>query len=302
MHMQLAVLSIVGATVFFAIADAQLAGREELSQSNMPGRYTNVNGLRMYFETDESEQAGSVRPPLVLLHGALSTIETDFGALRTRLRGSRRLIAIEQQAHGHTADINRPLSYEQMADDTVALLSDLGIKQADFLGYSMGGGIALQVEIRHPGVARKIVFAGGASFDPTGFYAQLADAQQAMKPEDLAGSPYERDYARFAPRPGDWPALVGKIKALDAAWRGVRPETLRSLTTPTLLIVGDADIVRPKHTVQMFQLLGGGVPGDLVGLPRAQLAVLPGTTHVTLLQRTDWLVSMVTAFLDRPPA
>jgi pimeloyl-ACP methyl ester carboxylesterase len=273
-----------------------------MEQSNAPGPYAMVNGLRMYFETDESDKAGRERPPLVLLHGALSTIETDFRSLRAQLRGSRRLVAIEQQAHGHTADIDRPLSYEQMADDTVQLLSGLGITQADFFGYSMGGGIALQTGLRHKGVARKIIFAGGASFDPTGFYPQLTEAQKTMKPDDLAGSPYERDYLRFAPRREDWPKLVGRVNALDAAWKGVRPEALRSLTMPTLLIIGDSDVVRPEHTVQMFRLLGGGVPGDLVGLPRAQLAVLPGTTHVTLLQRTNWLVSMLTAFLDPPPA
>jgi pimeloyl-ACP methyl ester carboxylesterase len=96
--------------------------------------------------------------------------------------------------------------------------------------------------------------------------------------------------------------LVRRVNALDAKWRGVRSKALSALSMPTLLIIGDSDVVRPEHTVQMFRLLGGGVPGDLVGLPRAQLAVLPGTTHVTLLQRTDWLVSMVTAFLDPPPA
>src|SRR5262249_39816464 len=293
---------VVGLTVSIAIAagaTAGSAGGERMSQSSAPGQYATVNGLRMYFETDESGQTGWQRPPLVLLHGSLSKIEKVFGVRRASLRGSRRLVAIEQQAHGHTADIDRPLSYEQMADDTVQLLHGLGITQADFFGYSMGGGIALQVGLRHKAVARKIVFAGVASFDPTGFYPRVSDAQKTMRPEDLAGSSYERDYARFAPHPEDWPKLVGRIKALDGAWKGLHAEQLRALTLPTLLIIGDSDIVRPEHTVQMFQLLGGGVPADLVGLPRAQLAVLPGTTHVTLLQRTDWLVSMVTAFLDQ---
>jgi pimeloyl-ACP methyl ester carboxylesterase len=276
--------------------------RDRMQPSNSQGQYATVNGLRMYYETDERDKTRPERPPLILLHGALSTIETDYGPIRAQLRGSRRLVAIEQQAHGHTADIDRPLSYEQMADDTVELLTSLGITQADFFGYSMGGGIALQVGLRHKGVARKIIFAGGASFDPTGFYPQLTEAQKTMKPADLAGSPYERDYLRFAPHPEDWPKLVGRVNALDAAWRGIRPEVLRSLTLQTLLIIGDSDVVLPEHTVQMFRLLGGGVPGDLVGLPRAQLAVLPGTTHATVLQRTNWLISMVTAFLDAPPA
>lgn len=121
-----------------------------------------------------------------------------------------------------------------------------------------------------------------------------------MKPEDLAGTPWQQAYAKLAPHPENWSVLVAKIKALDLSWRGWPPEALQSMKAPTLLIIGDADIVRPEHTVQMFWLLGGGVPGDLAGLPRAQLAVLPGTTHVTLVERAEWLFSMVTAFLDAP--
>ena len=121
-----------------------------------------------------------------------------------------------------------------------------------------------------------------------------------MKPEHLAGSPFERAYAKVAPHPENWPRLVEKARGLELSLAGIAPEHLRALRAPTLLIIGDADIVRPEHTVQMFRLLGGGVAGDLRGLPRTQLAVLPGTTHITLVDRVDWLVSMVTAFLVAP--
>lgn len=87
---------------------------------------------------------------------------------------------------------------------------------------------------------------------------------------------------------------------LDRRWQGLPAETVRSLAAPALLIIGDADIVRPEHTVEFFRLLGGGVPGDLVGLPPSQLAVLPGTTHVSLLDRAEWLTSMTDAFLAAP--
>ena len=243
---------------------------------------------------------GSGGIPLVLLHGAFSNIQTDFGKMLPTLAKNRQVIAIEQQGHGHTPDMDRPLTYEQMADDVAELLRQLRITKADFFGYSMGGAIGTYVAIRHPELVRKLVFAGGAAYSVAGFYSELMEGEKKMKPEDFAGTPWLKAYLRIAPHPGDWPKLVTKIKDLDVNWRGLSDDQLRSIKVPTLLIVGDADVVRPEHVVQMFRLLGGGMPGDLVGLPRSQLAVLPGTTHVTLITKTDWLLSMVRPFLDAP--
>jgi len=271
------------------------ASRADPSNLTTSGHRASVHGLEMYYETAASYRRGE--PPLVLLHGALSTIDTDFGKVLARLAATRRIIAIEQQGHGHTADINRPLSYEQMADDTADLLAQLGVSNADFFGYSMGGGIAMYLAIRHPTLVRKIIFAGGSAYDPSGFYPELAEGEKNLTADALKGTPFERVYAYSAPRPADWPALVEKVKQLDLSWKGIPAADLKAITVPVLLIIGDADVVRPEHTVEMFRLLGGGVPGDLHGLPRAQLAVLPGTTHLTLVERADWLVSMATAFL-----
>ncbi len=256
--------------------------------------YASVNGLRMYYEIH-----GTGRP-LVLLHGAFSTIGTDFGKVLPTFARTRQVIGVEQQAHGHTADIERPLSYEQMADDTAALLRQLKIENADFVGYSLGGGIALQIARRRPHLVRKCVFAGGASYHRDGFYPEVLAGMKDLRPEQLAGSPWQTVYARTAPNPEHWPALVAKIKELDMNFVGWPPEDIQAIKAPALLMIGDADIVRPEHVVQMFRLLGGGVAGDLVGLPRTQLAVLPGTTHVTLVDRADWMSSMITAFLDAP--
>ncbi|MFL5574731.1 MAG: alpha/beta fold hydrolase [Gemmatimonadaceae bacterium] len=297
---------MVGVAAVVIAAAASVAGAQQAAaprkgsgaRTGSGGRYATVNGLRMYFEVHGPERDAGT--PLVLLHGALSTIETDFGKVLPTLAKTRRVIAVEQQAHGHTADADRPLSYAQMADDTAELLRQLGIENADFLGYSMGGGVALQVASRHPALVRKLVFAGGTSYNPDGLYPELLEGMKRMKPEDLAGSPWQRAYARVAPQPERWGTLVGKIKELDLSFAGWPPEVLQAITAPTLLMIGDADIVRPEHTVRMFRLLGGGVPGDLVGLPRSRLAVLPGTTHVTLVDRTDWLLSMVSDFLDAP--
>lgn len=266
------------------------------------GHYADVNGLRMYYEIQDPPAATGSNStlPLVLLPGALSTIETSFEKTRPALGRTRRVIAIEPQAHGRTSDRDGPLSYEQMADDVDALLDQIGVTRADFFGYSMGGAIAVQLAVRHPARVRKFVFAGAASFAPEGLYAEVLEGEKTLKPADLAGTPFEKEYMRVAPDPTHWPTLIEKSKQLDLTWRGFPREQLRAITAPALLIIGDADIVHPAHTVEMFELLGGGVPGDLHGLPRARLAVLPGTTHVGVVERGDWLVAMITEFLDAP--
>jgi pimeloyl-ACP methyl ester carboxylesterase len=203
------------------------------------------------------------------------------------------------QAHGRTADIDRPLSMEQMADDTVAALQQLGIENADFFGYSMGAGIALQVVIRHPEVVRKLVVAS-VTYKLDGLHPGLMEGLAEMKPEMMFGSPWHEEYMRVAPRPEDFATLFAKKTQMDREVRDLPAEAIEAIDAPTLLIIGDSDIVRPEHAVEMFRLLGGGVMGDLTGLPKSQLAILPGTTHVTLVERADWLVSMITAFLDAP--
>jgi pimeloyl-ACP methyl ester carboxylesterase len=214
------------------------------------------------------------------------------------------VIAVEQQGHGRTADIDRPLTYEQMADDTAAAARHLGIDAADFVGYSMGGAIALQVAIRHPALVRKLVVAS-ATFRSDGMPAEALAMFPSITPELFAGSPTEAEYLRIAPDPGDFPKLVEKLKQLhttDFAW----PEKdIRAIAAPTLIVLGDSDGVRLEHAVEFFRLRGGGVMGDLAGLPDSQLAVLPGTSHFVppgsgLLDRSEWLLAMIPPFLDAP--
>ena len=255
--------------------------------------YIPVNGLEMYYEIH-----GSGRP-LVLLHGNLSTIGTSFGKVLPKLSSTRRIIAVEQQGHGHTADIDRPFSLEQWAQDTTALLRHLGIERADFFGYSIGAGIAIEIAIEHPSMVRKLV-AATPIFTASGFHPGVLAGMEALQPEHLAGSPFQEEYARTAPHPQDWPRLIAKVKQLNREFVDWPPEAIAAIKAPTLLIAGDSDIVRLEHVVELFRLLGGGVPGDNVGLPNSQLAVLPGTTHITLVDRADWLISMITGFLDAP--
>jgi pimeloyl-ACP methyl ester carboxylesterase len=237
--------------------------------------------------------------PLLLLHGALSTIDTSFGAVLPSLGKTRRVIAVEQQGHGRTADVDRPLSYAQMAEDTAVLVRELEIEATDVFGYSMGAGIALELAIRHPGLVRKLVLASLA-YSRDGIHPEALEAIESTSPEDLAGSIFETAYANVAPQPENWDGLIAKVNHLDRAFEGWKPEDIESITAPTLVLIGDSDIVRPEHAVQLFRLRGGGVEGEAAGLPVSQLAVLPGTTHLTLVERADWLVSMISAFLDAP--
>jgi pimeloyl-ACP methyl ester carboxylesterase len=255
--------------------------------------YAEVNGLNIYYEIHGTGQ------PLVLLHGAFSAIGTSFGNVLPSLASTRQVIAFEMQAHGRTADIDRPLSMEQMADDTAAALGKLGIEEADIFGYSMGAGVALQVAIRHPDVVRKLVLAS-VTYNKDGLHPGLMEGLENMRPEDMAGSPWHEEYTRIAPNPEDFATLFAKKTQMDREIQDLPAEAIEAIKAPTLLIIGDSDIVRPEHAVQMFRLLGGGVVGDLAGLPNSRLAVLPGTSHVSLVERAEWLVSMIGEFLDAP--
>ena len=256
--------------------------------------YVDVGELDLYYERHGRGE------PLVLLHGAMGSIESCFAGLLPALAEHFEVLAVELQGHGHTADIDRPLSYEAMAGDVAALLDALGIATAHIVGYSLGGAVGLQLALDHPERVDHLVFAGGTSFDTAGLYPELAAMFDAFDPHELDGTPWHEAYRRVAPDPSAWTSLVVKNNELDRIGVAIPKERLAAMKIPTLLLIGDADIVRPEHTLEMFRLLGGGVPGDIVGLPRAQLAVLPGTTHVGMLDRVEWLSSMIVGFLSEP--
>jgi pimeloyl-ACP methyl ester carboxylesterase len=256
--------------------------------------YAPVNDLQMYYEIH-----GSGGVPVVLVHGAyMTTGLMEF--LLSGLATTRQVIAVDLQGHGRTADVDRPLQYEQMADDVAALMEHLDIAQADIVGYSMGGSIALQVAMHHPERVRKLVAASG-QYRLDGLYSEvIAGIATNSTPELMMGTPWYEAYAAVAPNPEDFPTLVEKLKRLDAEEFAWDEQQIEAIAAPTLLIWGDADVIRPEHMVELFRLLGGGVPGDLTGLPKARLAILPSTTHVGVMNRADWLLPMITEFLDEP--
>ena len=255
--------------------------------------YAPVNGLEMYHEIHGTGQ------PLVLLHGAFSAIGTSFGELIPGLAARRQVIGTDLQGHGRTADIDRPMRIETFADDVAGLLDRLGIAQADVLGYSNGAFVALQVAIDHPERVRKLVLISVA-VDESGFYPGFMDSMGSMTPEMLHGSPFHDEYLAIAPRPQDFPILFEKKQEMDRHRSDVDPEVIRGIRSPALIIQGDSDIFRPEHAVSLFRLFGGGVIGDLAGMPDSQLAVIPGASHLTVVQRSELLVPMIQSFLDRP--
>ena len=258
------------------------------------GSYAEVHGLTMYYEIHGTGK------PLVLLHGGLATIEMLFGQLLPPLVKSRQVIAVELQAHGHTADIDRPLRYELMADDIAALISHLGLEQTDLFGYSLGGGVALQTAIRHPEVVRKLVIAS-TPFKQNGWYPEVLAGMASMDAEAMVGSPMYDAYVRAAPRPEDWPRLIAKVRQLLTAEAYDWAQDVVAIKAPTLIVIGDADSIRLAHAVELFGLLGGGKADAAMGnLSNAQLAVLPGTTHFSILARSDLLLAIITPFLDAP--
>ena len=263
------------------------------------GRYAHLGDLKLYYEVH-----GSGRP-LVVLPGSFYTIEA-MGALIPQLAATRQVIAVELQGHGHTGDIERPLRFELLADDIAALIVHLGLAQADVLGYSLGGGVALQTAIRRPDVVRKLALVS-TPFSTAGWYPEDRAAQAAISVDTFAGTPLHDTFLKTSPTPDAWPTVVAKVRELvtaDYDWT----EAIAALKAPTLLVVGDGDGVRLAHAAEFFGLLGGGkADGDLAGLPDAALAVLPATTHVGwappyhgILTRTHLLVPIITEYLDAP--
>jgi pimeloyl-ACP methyl ester carboxylesterase len=256
--------------------------------------YAPVNGVNLYYEI-----RGSGRP-VVLLHGGVGAIDM-FGDVLTMLSEDRQVIGVDLQAHGRTADVDRPLRFEFMADDIAALMAHLSIDHVAVMGYSLGGGVALRTAIQHPPLVRKLVLVS-TPFKRDGWYPEILSGMAQMGPafaEPMKQTPMYQTYARLAPRPDDWPVLLTKLGELlrrDYDWS----TEVAYLAAPTMLVIGDADSVRPAHAVEFFELLGGGKRDggwDGSGTSKARLAVLPGFTHYTIFS-SPLLASTVDSFLD----
>jgi len=265
---------ILAATTYFVGYGQQKQGAN--------GAYAEVNGLKMYYEIHGAGQ------PLVLLHGAFGFNESWATVLPALIK-AHQVIAIELQGHGHTNDLDRPLTYEQMAEDTAALLNQLKIKNADFFGYSMGGTVALGVAIRHPELVRKLTIYGSCAGRMKDTYDPETYKQFLSLSTDFAPPVLKEPYDRMAPDPKRWPVLVTKIKNMGRDFNGYSAAELKAIKAQTLIMMGDRDAVRPEHAVEMYRLI-----------PNAQLAIFPGGDHFLLFSGPDRVLAALAPFLDAP--
>ena len=245
--------------------------------------YAAVNGLRMYYEV-----RGEGRP-LVLLHGGLLTIGLSFGEVLPGLAAGRQVIAAELQGHGRTADIDRDIDLRYLAGDVAGLLDHLGVAEADVLGFSLGGGVALQLALDYPDRVGRIILAS-VSYAADGFHEEISDparhATSTRMPTAEDFRQMQEAYAQVAPEPGHFAAFAAKVSQAANSLEGWTTEELGGLAAPTLLVFGDHDFIKLEHAVQMHGLI-----------PGAQLAVLPGTTHMGVMRRADLIVPLVLGFL-----
>lgn len=254
------------------------------------GARVEVNGMQMYYEV-----AGAGEP-LIVLHGAYMNIP-GMGDIVPRLAATHKVYALELQGHGRTTDIDRPITYPNLADDVAAFMDKVGIAKADIFGYSMGSVAGLQLAFRHPDKVNKLVFASGA-YDVRGWQPAFAAFIPQMTVEMFVQMPFAAEYKKLAADTNGFPALVAKLIQLEKepmAWEA----DVKKLKVPVLIITGDQDVATLEHSVAMLRLLGGGNFGDLPGAPptTARLAVLPATAHTAVITQPDLLLALIEPFL-----
>ncbi|WLW57495.1 alpha/beta fold hydrolase [Streptomyces sp. YU58] len=251
--------------------------------------YAKVNGLEMYYELHGEDTA---RRPLVLLHGGVLTVDLSFAPVLPTLAAGRRVIAPEFQGHGHTADIDREITVVNLDSDVVAMLDELGIAQADFFGFSLGGLTALEVAVRHPERVGRLVLAS-THYSQDGYRDEVRtpDYASPLLPSQADFQEMADAYAAVAPHPEHFQDFLAKTSAGANAPLPWTADDLRALASPTLLVIGDRDFVKVEHAAEMQRLI-----------PQADLAVLPSTTHMTLTRHTSLLLPVLDAFLNPGPA
>jgi len=277
-----------------AVLVGTFAATVSAQETTDEGQYAMVNGINLYYEIHGTGE------PLILLHGGFGGI-VEFSQLLPALAETRQVIAVELQGHGRTADIDRPITFEAMSDDVAALIEHLGLENADVMGYSLGGMVAIQMAIHHPEVVNKLVLVS-APYRWAAIHPEFRGGMEALNPEAgamMLETPMYQFYSSVAPDVDHWPTLVGKLGdmfRLGFDWSADVP----SITAPTLIVVGDNDMLPPTHAVEFYGLLGGGVAGGMgAPTPTAQLAIIPNTTHFEILYRPE-LAAVIPAFLAAP--
>ncbi|GCE15824.1 alpha/beta fold hydrolase [Tengunoibacter tsumagoiensis] len=260
------------------------------------GQYASINGINLYYEIHGTGK------PLVMLHGGLGNFAMLAGLAPT-LAQDRQVIGVDLYGHGRTALTDRPFDLGQIGDDIAGLIQYLGFEKADIFGYSLGGAVALQTVIRHPERVDKLVVLS-TPFKRTGWYPDIQVGMGAISPEYMTGTPLYDAYVAVAPRPEDFSRFIVSMREgmiQDYDWT----EQVAALKNPVLIIVGDSDALPPSHAAEFFALLGGGLKdagwtGE--GLIASQLAIVPGATHYNIIDQTNFLLPIMTPFLNSKQA
>lgn len=262
-----------------------------------------INGLNLYHEVYGALGA-SKTPPLLLIPGAFMATDSMTSWVES-FAGERTVIVFDQQGHGRTTDTSRAMSYEQFGDDAAALLRALSVERADVMGYSQGGGVAWQLAIRHPALVSKLV-SMSATYRRDGWYPSVLESIGGLSADVFAGTPVESAFKAHTPDAKAFDVYVEKMKVLNVDDQNISDEQMRSVSAPTMVIVGDADGVTLEHALAMFALRGGGdeeaaASGVLQRVPAARLVILPAMSHIGLSGASAVLAPMVSAFLDDAP-
>ena len=271
------------------LAGSGLADAQAPQVAQAVGRRAPVNGMQMYYEVSGRGE------PMIVLHGSFMNIPA-MGAIIPALAKNHRVYALELQGHGRTTDINRPITYPNLADDVAAFMDAVGLPKADVFGYSLGAGVGLQLVIRHPAKVNKLI-AASVAYDTAGLQPEFKAMIPQMTVEMFLQTPFVAQYRKLSPTPDSFPRLARKLIALERApfsWG----EDVKRIRTPVLLIAGDADGYTLEHIVSLYRLLGGGVMGDM-GKPLAssRLAILPATSHTAVITQVDALMGFIEPFL-----
>lgn len=275
-----------------ALGLAALAGAPAQADPGISD-YAKVNGVNMYYEVHGKGA------PILLIHGGVCTIELCFSALVDHLKASRRVIAVEWQGHGHTADIDRPLRSHLLADDMSKLLKQLGIAKADVLGFSVGASVAYEMAKTHPEQVNSLITLSLVT-SRDGAYAEFFDNMERLTPAMFQGSPFLEAYRKTSPEPDAFPTTIAKIKDWASTIRDEPDANVAALPMPVMIIAADSDMIKPEHAAEHFRLVGGGVFGDIVARSPDRLAIIPGATHATLLEHSNMIAAMVNDFLAQP--
>lgn len=271
------------------LAGPGLADAQDPQVAQAVGRRVPVNGMQMYYEVSGRGE------PMIVLHGSFMNIPA-MGAIIPALAKNHRVYALEFQGHGRTTDINRPITYPNLADDVAAFMDAVGLPKADVFGYSLGAGVGLQLVIRHPAKVNKLI-AASVAYDSAGLQPEFKAMIPKMTVEMFLQTPFVAQYRKLSPTPDSFPALARKLIALERApfsWG----EDVKRIKTPVLLIAGDADGYTLEHLISLFRLLGGGVMGDMgKPLPPSRLAILPATSHTAVITQVDALMGFIEPFL-----